>query len=168
MRRRWKWLPGDMRREIIRLAAKGRTMEEIRVEVDVAVGTVHNVLRPLGGVFRPEMWAPSSARLSLEERVEVRIKLEAGWSFRAIAVELGRAPSTISREVNAHGGPKAYAPVGAHRGARERARRPRATKLAGCRELRDWVIADLERLWSPQQIARRLRRGRSAGDPSGH
>jgi len=164
VRRRWKWLPEDTRREIIRLAARGLTSEQIRVEVDVALGTVGNVLRPLGGVIRPEMWEPSSARLSLEERVEIRLKLEAGWSFRAIAGESGRATSTISREVNAHGGRHGYAPIRAHREACALARRPKATKLASNPQLCARVVEDLERLWSPKQIARRLRRG-SPDDP---
>ena len=85
MRRRWKYLPVETRREIIRLASTGASMEEIRTRVDVALGTVSNVLAPLGGVIRPEMWAPSSARLSLDERVEIRVGLEAGCSLRAIA-----------------------------------------------------------------------------------
>jgi len=158
VRRRWKWLPQDKRREIIRLAAKGLSIEQIRLEVDVANGTVSNVLRPLGGVIRPEMWAPSTARLSLEERVEILVKLEAGWSLRAIAAELGRAPSTISREVAAHGGRDAYMPIAAHRQAHERARRPKPTKLGSNPRLCAQVIADLERLWSPRQISRRLER----------
>ena len=47
--------------------------------------------------------------------------------------------------------------MSAHRAAFGRARRPKQTKLAGNDELRAAVIGDLERLWSPEQIARRLR-----------
>lgn len=158
VRRRWKYLPEEYRREIIRLAAKGLTNEEIRVQADVSVGTVRNVLKPLGGVIRPEVWQPSSTRLSADERAEIRVGLEAGWSVREIARRLGRAPSTISREVNAHGGRGAYRPIAAHRQAFERARRPKQSKIARSDELRAVVTADLERLWSPQQIACRLRR----------
>lgn len=157
MGRRWKYLPEEYRREIIRLAAKGLTALEIREQADVSVGTVHNVLRPLGGVIRPEMWQPSSIRLSADERAEIRVGLEAGRSLREIARRLGRSGSTISREVNAHGGRTAYRPMAAHRQAFERARRPKQTKIAGNDELRAAVTADLERLWSPQQIACRLR-----------
>ncbi|MFN7149760.1 MAG: transposase, partial [Microthrixaceae bacterium] len=157
MGRRWKYLPEEYRREIIRLAAKGLTPLEIRERADVSIGTVHNVLRPLGGVIRPEMWQPSSTRLSADERAEIRVGLEAGWSFREIARRLGRSGSTISREVAAHGGRAAYRPMAAHRQAFERARRPKQSKIAGSDELRAVVTADLERLWSPQQIACRLR-----------
>jgi transposase, IS30 family len=158
VRRRWKYLPVETRREIIRLASTGASMEEIRTRVDVALGTVSNVLAPLGGVIRPEMWAPSSARLSLDERVEIRVKLEAGCSLRAIAAEMGRAPSTISREVKAHGGRATYAPMRAHREAFAAARRPKATKLGSNPRLCAQVVEDLERLWSPRQIERRLER----------
>ncbi len=157
MGRRWKYLPVEVRREIIRLAAKGRSTEQIRVEADVSFGTVRNVIRPLGGVIRPEMWQPSAVRLSADERAEIRVGLELGWSFRAIGRHLGRSPSTISREVAAHGGRRAYRPLAAHREAAARARRPKPTKLSVNPELAAVVAADLERLWSPQQIACRLR-----------
>ena len=157
MRRRWKYLPPDLRKRIIRLAATGATYDEIRVAADVAIGTVGNVLRPLGGVIRRDLWEPSGFRLSLDDRVEIRVKLEAGWSFRKIAELVGRATSSISREVNANGGRHAYAPMAAHRRAYVQARRPKATKLASNPRLRDHVVADLERLWSPEQIAERLR-----------
>ncbi len=157
MRRRWKYLPVDKRQQVIRLAAKGLTIEEIRVQADVSFGTVRNVVGPLGGVIRPEMWQTSEARLSADERAEIRVWLEAGWSLRAIARELGRSPSTISREVKAHGGRGSYRPMAAHRSARDRARRPKRTKLAANQRLCRQVTEDLERLWSPEQIACRLR-----------
>jgi transposase, IS30 family len=156
-KRKWKYLPADVRREVIRLAAAGRTYDEIRDELDVARGTVSNVVRSCGGVFRREQWECSAVRLSLDDRVEIAMGLEAGLSFTAIAAQLGRAVSTISREVNARGGRGGYRPVAAHRAAEVAARRPKPTKLASSSELCARVVADLERLWSPQQIARRLR-----------
>src|ERR1700733_7221140 len=114
MRGRWHKLPPEVRRDIIRLAAKGRSWDEIRLEIDCAIGTVCNVLRPLGGVYRPHMWAVSSARLSLPDRVEIRVGVEGGWSCRRIADGLGRAPSTVTREVAANGGREGYQPFDAH------------------------------------------------------
>jgi hypothetical protein len=111
VRRRWKYLPVEVRREIIRLAAAGATRDQIRLQVDVAIGTVSNVLRPLGGVIRRDVWDPSAFRLSLDERVEILVGLEAGRSFRLIGAGLGRSPSTVSREVTANGGRGGYAPV---------------------------------------------------------
>jgi transposase, IS30 family len=101
--RRWWKLPPEVRRDIIRLAARGLTGDEIRLEIDCAVGTVSNVLRPLGGVYRAHMWSVSPARLSLPDRVEIRLGIERGWSLRRIAAGLGRSPSTVSREVAANG-----------------------------------------------------------------
>jgi IS30 family transposase len=156
-RRRWKYLPPEVRRLIIGLAATGATLDEIRLQADVAIGTVFNVLRPLGGVIRPEMWAPSPVRLSAEERVEIRLGLERGWSLRRIAAAVGRSASTVSREVAANGGRARYAPMAAHRRAAAAARRPKPTKIGANPALRARVVADLERLWSPEQIADRLR-----------
>ena len=157
MKRQWRRVTPEVRREIIRLAAAGATRDEIRLRVDRSIGTVSNVLRPLGGVSRREMWAPSAARLSAEERVEIRLGLERGWSLRRIAAAVGRSPSTVSREVAANGGRGGYAPLAAHRRAAVAARRPKPTKLAAVPALRERVVADLERLWSPEQIADRLR-----------
>src|SRR4051794_1386670 len=157
MRRRWRRLPDAVRREVIREAAGGATYGEILERVDVSVGTVTRVLAPLGGVIRRSGWSPSPARLSAEERVEIRLGLERGESLRAVGRRLGRSPSTVAREVAANGGRDGYQPVAAHRMAGERARRPKATKLTANPELCRRVIGELQRWWSPEQIARRLR-----------
>jgi IS30 family transposase len=162
-RRRWRRLDEQTRRQIIRLAAKGLTQRQIIEELDLTSGTVGPTLRSLGGVYRFEQWKPSSFRLSIEERVEIRVGLEVGCTFSAIAADLGRATSTISREVNANGGRQRYRPFAAHRAAFCAARRPKPTKLS-CPRLRERVVADLEQLWSPWQIARRLQ-GEFATDP---
>ena len=162
MRRRWCRLPAEVRREVIRLAAQGASYAEILEQVDVSMGTVANVLRPFGGVFRGRDWDPPQQgrlrrRLSLQDRVTIGIGIALGRSFAAIAVELGRPTSTISREVGGQAGRECYDPVVAHRRARQRARRPKTAKLAANPALAAVVIADLRQLWSPQQIAARLR-----------
>jgi IS30 family transposase len=129
---------------------------DIAAEVGIHRGTVDAFMRPLGGVIRPEMWQPSDARLSLDERVEIRLGLEQGRSFRAIGEVIGRSASTVCREVNANGGRDAYRVTAAHVRAKERARRPKPTKLSCNEQLRDVVAEWLEEWWSPQQIARRL------------
>jgi IS30 family transposase len=150
-------MPREMRREVIRLAARGRSPQEIAAEVGLFPNSVYQVMEKLGGVIRPEMWQVSTARLSLEDRVEIRLALERGASFRGIAAGLGRAVSTVSREVNANGGRDTYAPIAAHRRACDLARRPKATKLASRPELCARVIEGLETLWSPTQIRATLR-----------
>jgi len=154
-RRRWQHIDGETRRRIIGLARQGRSYREIAAEVGVA--SVWRVLQPLGGVLRREQWACSRFRLSLDERIEIQLGVASGQSFTAIAAGLGRAVSTVSREVNGHGGRRQYRAVVAHRAVQAAARRPKPTKLAGDSDLCERVVADLEQLWSPQQIARRLR-----------
>jgi IS30 family transposase len=156
-RRRWHRLDDEVRRKIIRLSAQGRSYREIVSELDVSLGTVGNVLQPLGGVLRYEMWECSGARLSIQDRVEIYLGIRLGRSLTAVAGELGRAPSTVCREVANNGGRARYRPFMAHRRAWRQARRPKPTKLS-CRRLRERVTYDLERLWSPQEIASRLQR----------
>lgn len=156
MARRWRRIPPDKRQEIIRLAAAGLTQQEIAKRLDLWPNSVVYVLRPLGGVIRREMWDQGSRRLSLPERIEIRLGLEQRLSLRCIARKLDRHPSTVSREVSANGGQHGYQPLSAHRRAETNARRPKPTKLASSPRLRDRVIADLKGLWSPEQIAARL------------
>ena len=79
--------------------------------------------------------------------------LAAGLSIRAIATELGRAPSTICREVNTNGGRRRFRALVADRAADRRGLRPKATKFARCPRLRATVERKLEATWSPEQIA---------------
>jgi IS30 family transposase len=155
--RPWRRISPEQRREILKLAAKGLTQQEIADRVGVLQRSVSYLLQPHGGVIRKELWEPTSGRLNLDDRIEIRLGLERGDSLRQIARCVDRNVSTISREVAANGGPSSYRPMAAHRRARDRMRRPKATKLAANPELRARVVADLKCLWSPQQIARRLK-----------
>ncbi len=156
--KRWFRMPQEVRREVMRLAAQSLSYSQIQERVDISQGGVGLVLRPLGGVIRKEMLAAAGRRLSLAERVEIRVGLERGWSYRRIGAELGRSGSTVCREVAAGGGRGGYRPVAAHDRAVAAARRPKVTKLAGSPALCAEVIAGLQRLWSPQQIACSLRK----------
>jgi IS30 family transposase len=156
-RKQRRRLDENVRREIIRLAAQGLSYREIKERVGRPVSSVGLVLTPLGGVLRKELWSCSRFRLSLDERVEIYLGLQLGLSFTVMATNIGRAISTVSREVNRNGGRAHYRPVRAHRAAEVAARRPKCTKLAGNNELCLRVVDDLEQWWSPQQIARRLK-----------
>ena len=157
-KRAWRRLDREVRIKIIRMAAKGKSRPEIALEVSRSLGSVGNVLRPLGGVFRSDVLEPGTGRrLSLEDRVEILIGLERDYSFARIGRELGRPTSTISREVHANGGRQRYRPIGAHRRACASARRPKPGRLAENSRLCARVVADLEALLSPEQIAGRLR-----------
>jgi len=98
----------------------------------------------------------SSRRLSLAEREEISRGLAVGESLRSIAANLGRAASTVSREVAANGGRAKYRAAAAHRASRHRARRPKPAKLTTNHQLRQVVEEKLELWWSPTQIARWL------------
>jgi len=83
--------------------------------------------------------------------------LAAGQSQRSVAAQLGRSPSTISREIRRNtSGAGNYRPFGAHRKALARRPRPRSGKLAHDNDLRDFVQDRLEQRWSPQQICHAL------------
>ena len=105
------------------------------------------------GGIRPRARVVSDRHLSLAEREEISRGLAAGLSFRMIGDALGRAPSTICREVNANGGRRRYRALVAEAAARTRARRPKVAKLARCRRLRAKVEAKLAANWSPEEIS---------------
>jgi IS30 family transposase len=105
------------------------------------------------GGIRPVPRRRRVGRLVLREREEISRGLAAGMSLRAIAVQLGRAPSTISREVAGNGGRRGYRALRADRAAWSRATRPKRCKLAVQPGLRDIVEDKLCRRWSPQQIS---------------
>ena len=95
-------------------------------------------------------------RRSLAEREEISLGLRGGDARHAIGERLGRATSTISREVAGNGGRSHYRAVRAHHGAYERARRPKTAKLVAG-PLASQVESWLEEWLSPEEIARRLR-----------
>jgi IS30 family transposase len=140
-----------------RLHAKGLRPSEIGRELSFTKGTINVLLR--GKALHPGMpdaWAPAPGRLSAKEREDILVGLARGESMSAIARDLGRAPSTITREVAANGGASNYGSWRAHCRAREAARRPRPAKLDHP-QLVAQVTVWLEELWSPQEIAARLR-----------
>ena len=110
-----------------------------------------------GGV-RPAVRRRSVRHLSLVEREEISRGVAAGESLRVIGRRLGRAPSTICRELARNGGRGRYRAHRADRAAWQRARRPQGCKLASNHALRTMVEELLADRWSPQQIAGRLRR----------
>ena len=100
--------------------------------------------------------AVAEKALSLAEREEISRGLSSGEGLRAIAVRLGRAPSTVCREVERKEGRARYRACAADRHAQRLARRPKAAKLARCVPLQAVVEAKLALKWSPQQISRWL------------
>ena len=115
-------------------------------------------LREAGGV-RPRRGRDLKGRsLTYAEREQIALGRAAGESIRAIAARLGRSPSTVSRELRRNaGGNGAYRATVAHALAYGRASRPKPAKLRTNLVLRKHVEHDLEKRYSPEQIAGRLR-----------
>ncbi len=97
--------------------------------------TVNDRIREAGGV-RPTIPKRSDKQLSLADREEISRGLAAGESLRRIAGRLGRAPSTVSREVERNGGAGRYRAGPADHRAMLGRRRPKSSKLATCPALR--------------------------------
>jgi IS30 family transposase len=91
--------------------------------------------------------------LSLPEREEISRAMVAGRSVRTIAALLGRAASTVSREIKRNGGQECYRASQADQAAWDRGHRPKICKLAQNRTLARIVTEKLRMLWSPEQIA---------------
>src|SRR6267154_2310010 len=105
-----------------------------------------------GGIVPARRWRALAA-LRFEEREEISRGIAVGRSIRQIAQSLGRAPSTVSREIRRNGGSQAYRANRADRRAWERALRPKPCRLALHRELRWRVAQKLALQWSPEQIS---------------
>lgn len=114
--------------------------------------SIFAVLEPSGGI-RPPVRKRSRWALTVAEREEISRGLVAGLSMRAIAKALGRAASTISREIARNGGKRPYRATKADTRAWDTALRPKSCKLSGSSFLRRAVSDKLRLNWSPQQIA---------------
>src|SRR3954464_5774854 len=147
-----RFSPADEGEICARLPA-GHAARPTARALGLTAGGVRAYLVRCGGI-RPAPRRRSAGRLSLGEREEVSRGLAAGLSLRSIAAGLGRAPSTISREVAAQGGQGGYRAAPADQLAWARARRRKACKLATRPALRAIVVEKLKQeQWSPQQIA---------------
>jgi IS30 family transposase len=118
---------------------------------------VYRVLALNGGIA-PAARRRAPVALGLEEREEISRGIAAGRSIRRIAAKLGRAASTVSREVRQHGGRSAYRASEADSDAWDRALRPKPCRLASYPELRWRVAQKLALQWSPEQISGWLKR----------
>ncbi len=110
----------------------------------------------------------AAGQLGAAEREEVSRGVAAGESCRAIAVRIGRAPSTGSREVARKGGRAQYRAGDAEAAAWRRARRPKPAVLAAHPALRAAVEAKLRVRWSPEQVAHWLPSAYADDSPGAH
>jgi len=146
----------EQRQRIRRLRSQGVSVRAVAREIGCSSSTVSHVALRRGKRERPSSgWCGGPTRLSLAEREEISVGLGRCESFSLIARRVGRATSTISREVAANGGRAHYRGWQAHDRAFEQARRPKPCKLEDPR-LAGVVSGWLGQWWSPEEISRRL------------
>ena len=131
---------------------KGDSLNSIARHFDRHHSAIQGVLCRSGGI-RPPQRRRAALALTLAEREEISWGVVAGQSMRSIAASLGRAPSTLSREIKRNGGRRRYRASKADQCAWDRAHRPKTCKLVRNRALARMVAIKLRQLWSPDQIA---------------
>ncbi len=134
-----RWQSGESQKAIGRIFGKPSS-------------SIHCQLAPYGGI-RPAPRRRSRLALTRVEREEISRGIVARRTIRSRARSLGRAPSTVSREVSRNGGYDRYRASAADNNAWARAKRPKRCKLALNRRLARLVAVKLRLEWSPEQIA---------------
>jgi len=134
---------------------QGESISEIARTLGQDYELLYRVVRVHGGVAPPATQRSARA-LSLSHREEISRGLSARVSIRQIARRIGKAASSVSREVRRNGGASAYRATRADSAAWRRARRPKRCLLGRHARLCREVARGLRRCWSPQQIAQRL------------
>ena len=136
---------------------KGDTLHDIARLFDRGHSSIQRILQETGG-YRPRDRKRSQLALSLAEREVISRGLAMKLSMRTIAAQLGRSPSTVSREIKRNGGYAEYRAANADDAAWRRALRPKPCKLEGQLDLIRLVSQKLQCHWSPEQIAGWLKR----------
>ena len=150
--------PERVRALLDQLAAGLNPMQAARA-AGVSKSFAYRLHHTMGGVYRPPETTYSDRFLDREERYEIARLRDGKLSMRQIAARMGRAPSTISRELARNTDPRTgqYQPERAHRLAWERQRRPKASKLSSRPVLRAEVQQLLDQRHSPEQVSGRLK-----------
>ena len=139
-----------------RLHKQGFGQREIARQIYCSSSMISIMLRERASdIGVPPRWTPRSGRLTIDDREQILLGVRAHESMSAIARRIGRSPSTVTREVNANGGPGGYVAWRAQLRAQECALRPKPGKLVRGPLQRE-VTKRLEQFWSPQEISRRL------------
>ena len=136
---------------------RGESLSSIGRAFGKQSSSIHFQLSPYGGI-RPAPRRRSRLALTLTERETISRGIVARRSARSIARRLGRAASTVSREIKRNGGSDRYRATRADNQAWTRALRPKRCKLADHPWLQGMVARKLRLNWSPEQIAGWLKR----------
>jgi transposase, IS30 family len=152
-------LPPERVRLLVDQLAAGLNPMRASAAAGVSKSSAYRLHHKMGGVYRPPGVTYSDRYLDREERYEMARLRGAGHSLRAIAAQMDRSPSTISRELARNADPRTgcYQPERAHRLAWERQRRPKESKLSRDPVLRGRVQQLLDRRYSPEQVSGRLK-----------
>lgn len=129
---------------------QGQSLSEIGRALGKHAGSIHGVVASNGG-FIPPIRRRFRWALTLAEREEISRGLAAGGSNRQIAAKLGRAPSTMSREIHRHGGAHRYRASEADTRAWDRVRRPKRCRLATQPPLQRLVAGKLNWIGRPNK-----------------
>jgi len=129
-RRKRRWYTAAEKSEMWDRWQRGEALNEIARAFETSHSAITKNFARFGGI-RPPGRQRSKLALTLSEREEISRGIVGGLSLRAIAGQLGRAPSTISREINRNDGLKRYRAYQADKAAWDRAHRPKPCKLAG-------------------------------------
>lgn len=150
--RTWKRLSSAERAQMWERWRRGESIRSIARSLERRHSTVDEAIRSTGG-YRPTARRRSARALTLVEREEISRGLCRGLSIRQLGRTLGRAPSSIGREIRRNGGASRYRAARAERRAAAQGRRPKLCLLARRTDLRRLVAGKLALQWSPQQIS---------------
>lgn len=142
---------------------RGESLNAIARAFETSHSAITKNFARFGGI-RPSGRQRSRLALTLSEREEISRGIVGGLSLRTIARQLGRAPSTISREISRNSGLKRYRAYQADKAAWDRAYRPKPCKLAGSLRLRRIIASKLQCHWSPEQIAGWLKKAHAGNE----
>lgn len=151
-KKRYNGLSASQKAELWQRWKDGQSLSEIGSALNKHPASVYTIVAANGGIV-PAQRCRSRFALRLEEREEISRGLAANCSIREIALQLGRPPSTVSREIERNGGRVKYRAETADRRAWSCAKRPKQCLLASNERLQRTVAAKLQLNWSPEQIA---------------
>ena len=138
----------ELKAEIWNKYKRGDSQWSIARSIDRHSSAIYGILSRTGGIRPPERKRSNKA-LTLSEREEISRGIACGLSMRTIAAQLGRSPSTVSREINRNGGLRHYRANQADQAAWNRAHRPKTCKLAANPQLIPIIEKKLRKHWSP-------------------
>jgi IS30 family transposase len=153
---RWSRMSWSERNELWTRWRRGESLRDIAHGLRRAPSVIYTVVAVDGGI-PPRRRRRSRLALTATEREDISRQLACGHSLRASSRRLGRAPSTVSREVARNSGRSLYRAAVADGQAWRRARRPQRCRLSSHPALRTIVARKLAQQWSPQQISGWLR-----------